>query len=960
MKSIKIGALAFLAATATPVAFAATDENGLEPTHWYKFDGDRTSFGSAAINFDGGYGSLSYVDSASGQALQLGDPWCSKHAALGTAFTFVTEAKSTTEAGKRVLWGRGDAHNRSVGLYAEGNTIGFFCWDNTSNKKAGWYNESAARVLVSTTVADATTCYHSYAVVYDGSVLSLYVDGVKAADTSALTDMISFDDLSNNSTGSFQLGSMHGTLGGGMAKGTGCFIDDYRYYSQALTSDQLTAISSSFSLRHHYKFDGNLNSSGAQALGIGGTCLYVPSPEGQALAKSDAYCSNHASFTSSFSIVASAKSGTYPDRKGVVWARGTNTGNAIGLYLFQKTVGLFKVTNGAAPAFFATTTVADAVENWHSYGVVFEEGKLNLYVDGVKSTAEDVLEIENPAEFVSNGNFQVGSVYGGKPSGMWPAFDARVLIDDYRYYTAKLSSDQLSALAAPVSGKAGPCFAFSPIAGNAPWGWIADWEWNKFLGPDFVVGPGATGLIYPVTTGSNNHGGSGLVAADKRSFAVYANLEKMTLQDQGVYYTVLCVGGSGAGNRSVNLICYRNAEGRRYVKLAYINSAAHDGGLGQIDVTDLKGYHLFVFSYDSEVGTTLSIDGGAVETDTSEKAKFKPTNGLQIGATWENQVFRLGEGAAVAQVLGYDTVLTADEIATLATKFPATQTVTTDIDMTTNVKMTSATDMTVAEGKRIGISNGTWEIPAGVTVEAERVRCMNRGTSEDVATLNLAGTLTINADGTSADVYNNPTGVLFGHYRGVGTYNITGTLDASRAYVQLRYSAADQTVNVNGGTLKAKGVSYANTNGATGDVIVNLSNGARVEVSEATGFQTPCAVLAGANTLKVGKTYTHTKALSIAENASLTVEVAPEQTMTFGADAAVSGAGVFRKAGEGAVVFTDTAPQQIELAAGTVTVPATYTGTVKSVVKGLIPCRKTTAEGAVTYYLGTSFSISIR
>ncbi len=82
--------------------------------------------------------------------------------------------------------------------------------------------------------------------------------------------------------------------------------------------------------------------------------------------------------------------------------------------------------------------------------------------------------------------------------------------------------------------------------------------------------------------------------------------------------------------------------------------------------------------------------------------------------------------------------------------------------------------------------------------------------------------------------------------------------------------------------------------------------------------------------------------------------------MTFGADAAVSGAGVFRKAGEGNVVFTTaTAPQKIALVAGTVTLPTDYAGSVTSAARGFIVCRKTTAEGVV-YYLGKSFVISIQ
>lgn len=156
MKNVYRSAVVALTLGCLMTAFAAADENGIEPTHWYKFDGNLDSSGASAITFDGGCGSISYADAVSGQAYLIGTgarPWCSKHAALGDAFTFVTAAKGTTGSDKRVLWGRGDGYNRSIGFFIQGTTVGLFAWDNNSTKKAGWSVNKAERRRSTSTAA---------------------------------------------------------------------------------------------------------------------------------------------------------------------------------------------------------------------------------------------------------------------------------------------------------------------------------------------------------------------------------------------------------------------------------------------------------------------------------------------------------------------------------------------------------------------------------------------------------------------------------------------------------------------------------------------------------------------------------------------------------------------------------------------------------------------------------------
>lgn len=392
------------------------------------------------------------------------------------------------------------------------------------------------------------------------------------------------------------------------------------------------------------------------------------------------------------------------------------------------------------------------------------------------------------------------------------------------------------------------------------------------------------------------------------------------------------------------------------VRLAYVKSAKHDGETGAIDVTDLSGYHLYTFTYDSAAGTTLTIDDGEAIVDASDKAKFVPTGGLQVGAIWENQVFKLAEGAAVAQVLGYDAVLTRDAIRALAAKYPANGVATSDIDTGNTAYQVVSRMITMAPGKYIGISSGSWTIPAGCEVTTERVRVLNTSQSENAVDVTIAGKLTLSKESASADVYHDGTGVLFGHWRGTGTYTITGELDAMKTFVELRYSAGAQTVNVSGGTVKAKGIHYVNENGWTGDVLVNLSNGATVETTDSIGFKAPIAVLSGDNTYKSAESFSTDKAIALT-GGSLAVEVAENKTVTF--SGTVSGAGEFKKNGAGDVVFTTSAPGRIVLCEGKVKVPAGYAGNVTSGTNGLSVVSRI-VEGGVIYKLSRGFALILR
>jgi len=80
---------------------------------------------------------------------------------------------------------------------------------------------------------------------------------------------------------------------------------------------------------------------------------------------------------------------------------------------------------------------------------------------------------------------------------------------------------------------------------------------------------------------------------------------------------------------------------------------------------------------------------------------------------------------------------------------------------------------------------------------------------------------------------------LFGHWHGTGEYNVgidpyddtmRGRLVGEAAYLELVYTAEQQTLNVSGGTVRVRGI-MANKTGGT----INLTNGGRLELAEGFG-----------------------------------------------------------------------------------------------------------------------------
>ena len=93
--------------------------------------------------------------------------------------------------------------------------------------------------------------------------------------------------------------------------------------------------------------------------------------------------------------------------------------------------------------------------------------------------------------------------------------------------------------------------------------------------------------------------------------------------------------------------------------------------------------------------------------------------------------------------------------------------------------------------------------------------------------------MNVTASNTTADVYRDlyeathDRGILTGHWRGSGTYNITGVLVGTNAYWETVYSAEAQTIKIAGGFVHVRGFSAHNNNS-----VIEVTDGGVLEFAD--------------------------------------------------------------------------------------------------------------------------------
>lgn len=258
------------------------------------------------------------------------------------------------------------------------------------------------------------------------------------------------------------------------------------------------------------------------------------------------------------------------------------------------------------------------------------------------------------------------------------------------------------------------------------------------------------------------------------------------------------------------------------------------------------GYHLYTATF-STSGISLTIDDGSDGKSASHEGSYNAIHEhFQIGSVYNGCPSGYGHATAiaVAKMIGFNSVLSAENIAELSAANPAVAESTATGAITFAGSKIYAANVTHTAG-RLEVNRGTLVVPAGRTYSVPALRFGNSQADGEngLFGMDVDGTLTISgastADGNGnggirANVTANVGGILGGEWEGKGTYNIRGTLDASNNYVQLVFDAHAQTWNIeNGGVLKVKGFQANTANGkARSSHVLNIKNGGAVISAE--------------------------------------------------------------------------------------------------------------------------------
>lgn len=467
-----------------------------------------------------------------------------------------------------------------------------------------------------------------------------------------------------------------------------------------------------------------------------------------------------------------------------------------------------------------------------------------------------------------------------------------------------------------------PSFAFTGDAnGGSASGFTISGEGGdaakKTIGPAGTQVP----MIYFVSNSDKWHPWANFTAKDTFTLAAYVNTStcKPAEGKNGIIWSM----GNNGGNR---VMLVKSSDGKIKLITASGANITNESTAPAFDET--AGYHLYTASFSTTEGLKLTVDADTANAKTDSSAKTKAADGFQIGSIFQGlqtAKFEVGNNIGIANLIGYDSVISDSQIAALSADYPAVaMTITTDIHQDTANKEVVLMSATTDGNHFIGVSKGTMTIPAGVEVSVPHIRCINNNATGDRATFNVAGTVNVTSESTNPNVWADRAsykGVLFGHYHGQGTYNITGTLNAPNTYVELCYTAEAQTLNVNGGTLTTKGIHTNNGQGA-----VNLSNDGRIVLSTSTFMNVPVTVTGG--TIAAGETANYAKQLTVSSG-ELALEVGAEETLTLNGGVSNSGT--------------------ISVKTGTVVIPAGSEGTVTVAAGATLKLRVTDAQIATGY-----------
>ncbi len=454
------------------------DESGETPYVWIKFDGGIADYGSAALSFgEAGAYTTNFVATHSGKAMLTVNgslhPWANM--SPSGAFTVASCLRSVASSNS-VLFCLGNVNSGGLALISGGGNRVMLTYHD---------GNSAYEVLESVSVENATEQFHHYAIVSDASNnIRFYVDGVRQGGT-----------WQRSIDRNLQIGGVHGGLGSntGYQRVSGVAVDDWRYYTSAKSDSEVLALASAhppwpsfgaadeIGLRpaHWYKFDGNMENSGAAECfsGENDSSVYAANAavtsNGMALVTVSGSLHPYGTITNSseFAIATSLKS--VATTNAVLLSVGHVTSDGVALVAAsENTVNFVLYTNGVNQGSWPMA-IANAESQYHHYVLnckAVDDGRMKytVYVDGsvahVAGTSSEMVF----TRALANRQVQIGGLLGNA-YGCGLTRVSGVAVDDFRVYARSLTAEQISSLAGyfppwPTGG-----IYLADISGDVTW-----------------------------------------------------------------------------------------------------------------------------------------------------------------------------------------------------------------------------------------------------------------------------------------------------------------------------------------------------------------------------------------------------------------------------------------------------------------------------------------------------------
>ena len=200
---------------------------------------------------------------------------------------------------------------------------------------------------------------------------------------------------------------------------------------------------------------------------------------------------------------------------------------------------------------------------------------------------------------------------------------------------------------------------------------------------------------------------------------------------------------------------------------------------------------------------------------------------------------------------------------------------------------------------QLGVGQADY-ILSNATVKANSF-VLSQGNDGRTATFTMNGSSSMTVTGTTNED-TNQSSIMFGHWKGPSTFTMNGTstFTASNAQVLVGKTGYNQTINVNGGTLTAKGIKLAGN--ASGTNKLNLNGGTlalgEVGITSYSTSRTMAIAVGGDAAIEAtAATLPISQAMTIADGKTLTIKKATGNTnenVALTLSGAISGTGTVK------------------------------------------------------------------